>query len=393
MAEPKAPGASPPADGPSREQLEERWKEVVDTLTESPRNIDLLLKAGQVSEQLQRPLEAYTYFHKALSLDPTKAFLVAKLKALAVTPEQKDEVAKLSRRPASFEASLRDIFKYPLRGKGLPVLVIGAIFLWIARILSSSSIGTSGKTIAGFVLAYMAMFYIDVCHTTVGGDDELPDWPDPLRISEFAWDIGKFFCAFVAAFLPVVAIGIFLLTSMGSPADGDQMPSLPIRPPHAMPHPIENPDADDEPAHPAPATPAAPAAAPVPAPKPAAPSFPVPLILGLAGIVLFGFVGLLYVPMAKLANVVMGSPWTCFNYPFVVHSILATPRSYGICLVCYFGTAVVVGIAETAVQMANVLLFTGLGLAFIELYGMTVLMRLLGQFYRMNQAKLGWMAD
>jgi hypothetical protein len=393
MAETKSPGAPPPADGPSREQLEERWKEVIDTLGESPRNVDLLVKAGQLSEQLQRPLEAYTYFEKALNLDPSKAFLVSKMKTLAVTPEQKERATRMARRPASFEASLRDIFKYPVRGKGLPVLIIGAIFLWIARALMANGIGGSGITIAALAGAYMAMFYIDVCHTTVGGEDELPDWPDPLRINEFAVDVLKFVCATVAAFLPVVAIIIFLIASLGSSSDGDEMPSVLIPPPTARPHPIQDSDPDDEPAHPAPAPHASAPAAPVPPPPPPVPSFPFTLMLGLVGIALFSFVGLLYLPMAKLVNVVMGSPWTCFNYPFVVHSILATPRNYVICLVCYFGTTVVLGVAEVAVQRANVIVFTGCGLAFLELYGMTVLMRLLGLFYRMNQAKLGWMAD
>jgi hypothetical protein len=241
----------------------------------------------------------------------------------------------------------------------------------------------------------MAMFYIDICHTTVGGDDELPDWPDPLRINEFAWDVGKFTCALLAAFLPVIGLVIFLVVSLASPPDHEGMPPLMIRPPqappHAAPHPTSDPD-EDEPAHPAPASSAAPAAVPVP-PRPPAPSFPLGAVLALVGIGLFGIVGFIYLPMAKLSNVVMGSPFTCFNYPFVVHSIIATPRNYVICLACYFGIAFVVGIAETAVSLANVVVFTGCALAFLELYGMTVLMRLLGLFYRMNQAKLGWMAD
>jgi hypothetical protein len=391
MAEIKPPGPPSPADGPSTEQLEERWREVIDTLQESPRNVDLLVKAGQLSEQLKRPLEAYTYFHKALNLDPSKSFLVSRLKALAVTPEQKDQVTKISKRPASFEAALRDIFKYPVRGKGLPVLILGAIFLWIARALMANGIGTSGITIAALAGAYMAMFYIDVCHTTVGGDDELPDWPDPLRINEFAVDVAKFVCATLAAFLPAIAIVILLVMSLSS--GGDDTPSVLIPTPPTMPHatPHAASDADDD--EPAPAPSASPAPAPVPPPPAPAPSFPLLAILALVGIVLFGFVGLLYLPMAKLVNVVMGSPWTCFNYPFVVHSILATPRNYVICLACYFGTTVVLGIAETVVTLANVIVFTGCGLAFLELYGMTVLMRLLGLFYRMNQAKLGWMAD
>ena len=49
--------------------------------------------------------------------------------------------------------------------------------------------------------------------------------------------------------------------------------------------------------------------------------------------------------------------------------------------------------AEFVVKAANIMLVGGLLLAFIELYGMTLLMRMLGIFYRMNQARLGWMAD
>ena len=64
-----------------------------------------------------------------------------------------------------------------------------------------------------------------------------------------------------------------------------------------------------------------------------------------------------------------------------------------ICLASYFVTSLIMVGAELLVKAADIMLFTGIGLAFIELYGMTVLMRMLGLFYRMNQAKLGWMAD
>src|SRR5258707_10027396 len=107
MAEASRTGMPEPAGGtPSPQELEERWKEAIDVLAGSPRDAELLVKAGQLSEQLRRNPEAYLYFRKALTLDPTKGFLVAKLRALAVTAEQKDEVTKFSRRPVSFEASL-----------------------------------------------------------------------------------------------------------------------------------------------------------------------------------------------------------------------------------------------------------------------------------------------
>jgi len=338
--------------GPSRGELEERWKEAVDVLGERPRDAELLVKAGQLSEQLDRRPEAYTYFHKALTLDPSKTFLVSKLRGLAVTDQQKEEVAKIAKRPPSFEAALPDLFKYPVRGKGLPLLILGALFLWLGRGLSSHSMGPWGLTVAGFVAAYMAMFYIDVCHTTVEGDDHLPDWPDPLRIHEFGTDVGKFVCATFVSFLPVIVIFIWLLTSAPS-ADGHESP------------------------------PAAPEVS-----KGAA-----RVLLAVLAMGIFGIVGLLYLPMATLANVVMGSPFTCFNFPFVFRSIGASARSYAICLGCYFGVWFVVAGVEYLVHVAGLLMLTGFAMAFIELYGMTMLMRLLGLFYRMNQAKLGWMAD
>jgi hypothetical protein len=393
MADPVQQGSPAGGGGPSPQELEERWKETIDALTESPRNVDVVIKAGQLSEQLGRPHEAFNYYRKALTLDPSKSFLATKLRAVAITPEQKDEVTKYLKRPASFPASLATIYSYPVRGKGLPVLLLGAAFMWVARVLVRGGIGLSGVSLAGLASAYMAMFYIDVCHTTIGGEDHLPDWPDPLRLTEFISDVAKFFMAGVSAFLPVILL--FLVFGLGGHAE----PAVREIPDFQMKHSTRTPasPAEDEATGlPAPSVrPGAPVAPTVPvAPAaPLAPSLPPGLIVMVAAGLLLGILGILYVPMATLANVVMGSCWTCFNFPFVIHSILKTPGNYGICLAMYFGTSLIVGAAETGVWMGGVVVPTGFALAFMELYGMTVLMRLLGLFYRMNQAKLGWMAD
>lgn len=386
MAETGRAGGPDPAGGPPRQDLEERWKDVVDVLTERPRDANLLVQAGELSEGLGRQPEAYNYFHKALTLDPSKAYLVAKLRGLATTQAQKDEVARISRHPVSFSAGLSGVFGYPLKGKGLPILIMGAVLLWVGRALASHGIGTAGLTIAAVISAYMAMFYIDVCHTTVGGDDELPEWPDPLRINEFGLHVGKFVCAWFVSFLPVIVIFFFAASSIFSATDEDLAamtePVLPTAPATLDPD-------DDEPA-------AAPAPAPVPKAMPAKPEIPPlagTLILSVIGIGVFSLVGLVYLPMALLANVVMGSPFTCFNFPFVFRSIGAASKDYLICLASAFFGSLIIGAAEVAVRAADLMVFTGLGLALLELYGMTMLMRELGLFYRMNQARLGWMAD
>jgi hypothetical protein len=387
MADPVKPAGPAPAEKPAREVLEGRWKDVVEAITERPRDVPLLIQAGDLSEQLDRRPEAWNYYYKAVTLDPSKTFLIAKLRPLAATQAQKDDVTRMSRRPGSFTAGLSGVFKYPLRGKGLAILIMGAVLLWVARSFAAHG-GRAGLTIAAIVAAYMAMFYIDVCHTTVGGDDELPEWPDVLRLHEFGLDVGKFIVAFLVSFLPVILIVVFAVSSASSASDED-LAALTATTAVVTPEPED----DEEPAT---ARAIAPPSAPAPAPPPVRPevsSLAGTLMLSLIGLVVFGIVGLVYLPMATLANVVMGSPFTCVNFPFVFRSIGAAGKDYAICLAFYFGTSIAVALAEIAVKAADIMLFTGIGLAFLELAGMTMLMRMLGLFYRMNQAKLGWMAD
>src|SRR6516165_12284417 len=115
MAETEKPGA-PPGEPPAQD-LEAQWTEAVDALTERPRDVDLLIKAGEISERLHRRAEAYNYYKKALLIDPSKTYLVSKLRPLAATDEEKKELENVSSLPRSFPASLPEVFKYPVRGK------------------------------------------------------------------------------------------------------------------------------------------------------------------------------------------------------------------------------------------------------------------------------------
>jgi hypothetical protein len=131
-----------------------------------------------------------------------------------------------------------------------------------------------------------------------------------------------------------------------------------------------------------------------------APATPVPSRVGILGRALvllgaaFAFIplGLFYLPMAILANVVMGSPWACLNAPFVIRSMFAAPKDYAICVALYFGVFFISGGGEVVAALLGIIP-TGLALGFVELYCMTVLMRMMGQFYRMNQARLAWLGD
>lgn len=382
MVEPGKTGVPPETGRPTNPELEERWKEAVDALTEAPRDVELLLKAGQISEQLRRIPEAYNYYRKVLTLDPSRRFLLPKLRVLATNDSQKEEIAKFSARPAFFIDTLGDFPLYPLRGKGLPLLLMGSIFLWVSRILMKGGGGISGISIAGVSAAYMAMFYIDVCHMTISGDDQLPDWPDPLRLPAFLSHALQFFMPKLVVVLPAILILLAFGTGGFSKHADEQIPDFQMEYRSRAARPT--PAAPEDPKQVAPL--------PDPSPPPAPAGIPwglvAPLIVAIAWIP----IGLVYLPMATLSNVVMGSPWTCFNVPFIVRSIFAAPKNYGICLAAYAGVFVVGAGAEFASAGLGIVP-TGFALAFLELYGMSILMRLLGLFYVTNQAKLGWLTD
>src|SRR5256885_16262865 len=98
----------------------------------------------------------------------------------------------------------------------------------------------------------MPMFYIDFGHTTIQGEDRLPDWPDPLRGTEFISDVAKFSMATVAAFLPVLVI--LSVFGMGGPSLPEDIPDFQMK--HSMrPQPVDSVDPSIGPAAPAPPAP------------------------------------------------------------------------------------------------------------------------------------------
>ncbi len=392
LKEPGAPKPAPaePPKGSSPEEAEARWREMMDAVSEQPRNPDVLVKAGQLSEQMGRRLEAYTYYHKAFEIDASKTFLVAKLRQYAGTPREVEETTRLSKRPATFARALDDVFSYPLRGSGLGILILGAIFVFGCRLLMQYNIiPLVGTAVVVISTAFLMMFYADVCGSTANGSEDLPEWPDPTRFTGFVVDLAKFGIAGIVAFLPVILLCILLIPALlaAAPAGGDfgedWSPGNRVVP---MP-PGVRPANDDEGG-------GAYLADPVVAHAPAGPKAAIGVVLAfLAGCLVFGIVGLMYWPMAILANVIFGNPFACINPVFILRSIRAAPKNYAICLLGFFGTAVLAGILETVSLLFGFFLFSGLVVTLIEIYAFTVQMRILGVFYRMNQSKLAWMAE
>ncbi len=335
-----SPGKPAPAASPGH--LEERWREMMDALQESPRDADLLVRAGQLAEEMGRKGEAYFYYQKAATIDPAKAFVVTRLRALAQTPEQQKEVAALARRPASFSRALDDVFIYPFRGSGLGILILGAVCVYGVGLVSHFNIFPIFAWILGWIaLIYLSTFYVSVCTSTATGSEDLPEWPDFTNLKDMGLNWLKFAVAVVAAFPAWALVVVFLVWGLftGGLDEG------------------------------------------------AAAVLKLLMILGLVMIP----VSVAYLPMAVLANCIFGNPFTGFNYAFVFRSMFVAKGNYAICILVCFGTLLVVGVLQAVSRMPGIFVFSSLLATLVGMYGNVVMMRILGVFYRMNQAKLGWM--
>jgi hypothetical protein len=341
------------AVNPQQEELEERFRLALEGVAENPRDIKNLLLTASTAEQLGRKHETFLYYQRALELDPSLKFAIAKLRQAAVTPEQLQIVNRLARRPASFARSLDGLFMYPLRGSGLPMLLLGTVFFYAVELILWLS-GFSfffmaiGLIVAVLMSAYQSMFFVSVLNKSATGDDDLPGWPD-ITAGEMISDLLKFVGAAVIAFLPVwvcLAAAIFMTASAVHRGVSD------------FAQQVEN-----------------------------APDTGVLAIIALLSLP----VGILYYPMALLSNSIFGTPLVSFNPVFVFRSIVGSMKDYLICTLVFFVSFIAVLLLKAFFNALPLPFITGIFVMFIGLYATTLEMRLLGVFYRYNQAKLKWM--
>ena len=118
------------------------------------------------------------------------------------------------------------------------------------------------------------------------------------------------------------------------------------------------------------------------------------LLLAVAGVLIFGLIGLAYLPMAITANSVFGFSFACANPAFIARSVWVSLGDYAVCATTFFLTYLAAGILERVVQISWSLFLVGaIPTTCIELYATAVQMRLLGMFFRYNQGRMGWLVD
>src|SRR5688500_4953117 len=100
-----------------------------------------------------------------------------------------------------------DALTYPIRGNGWIMILVGAIFSVILNVLQM--VPLLGILVAIFSGGYFGAFYLDIIGSTMGGRNQVPEWPALSSL----WDdiISPFFrlCVLVVlSFAPFIAVAI-----------------------------------------------------------------------------------------------------------------------------------------------------------------------------------------
>ena len=112
----------------------------------------------------------------------------------------------------SFFSSLLSSFMYPLRGKGLVIMIVGTLVMFFFM-LAMGILGLASPWLALGVLvtaaAYPCAFMMEVLSDSAHGYGQ-PDWPDLSSVfSGLVVPFAKFTGTFLISFLPVILFSIY----------------------------------------------------------------------------------------------------------------------------------------------------------------------------------------
>jgi len=334
-----------------------RYRETIQAVTDHARNIDFVLAAAEASTDIGYRYEAFLYYERAYTLDPGRTGLRQKLRQNAMTPEQQEKVARWEKLPPSFAHAIGDALYYPFRGAGFVMILFGAIILWgVEMMVQLSAFPWASWTACLVLMGYLAAFNLRILGSTAIGEDDIPHWPDFTDLWSVAADFFKFWFAYLWSFIPLVVLGLVLLAyTIAAAVDVGNM-------------------------------------GPGGGPSPEAVG--VAILFMLCYGAFFGILGILYLPMATMANAIFNWPFACVNPAFILRSIWSAKFDYFLCTIGYFIIAILVGVPKVIAGLHwIVFLATLLPISFIVMYGTVVQMRLLGLFFRYNQGRMGWLIE
>jgi pSer/pThr/pTyr-binding forkhead associated (FHA) protein len=241
----------------------------------------------------------------------------------------KKESEKAAAMPTSFGEAVKKSFKYPLRGNGIILLLIGtvhyALMDWfLGRPIRYLNFYMLIAKVIAFVLGYGYLFaYMQrIVTSSAAGDEDPPEWPE---VSDIGQDIIAPFWQLVFAILFAFVPSWFVAGYLG-PIPGQFVELL----------------------------------------------------------------GAIYFPMALLA-VAMSTSYTGFNPVFVASSIMKIPKPYFLTCIAFLALEFAWTHLRTSLyEEITIPVLPQLAYWFAYLYVLIVAMRILGMLYFLNRRQLGW---
>jgi hypothetical protein len=236
-------------------------------------------------------------------------------------------------------AFLRDIlvlFKYPLAGTGVYILVGGTIFIGILQlIISIPGYFLYVSIVAGVIAtaalsAYLCSYFISVMRSSVRGDISPPDWPETMDTGFKALQtLTIVVFPGLIAFLPAIICLLFCIL---------------LKIPYFF-------------------------------------------------LVIFLIMGFLYHPMSIIASVISGVPLNAANVKGIINSILLVRKEYLIMeliLLCIAFAVLTLHISLNILdRIPGVYFIVGFARPFMYLYFMMIYARILGLFYKQCERYIG----
>jgi len=312
-----------------RAEFLERCNQLKEEIADNGGSMETRVRLANIHLKLGEREEAIMSLQGALQLSPGtwRPTIVSRLRQICTEEEFAD--LDFPEEVEPFWHDIPGLFKYPLSGAGIYLLIGGTVFITVLQfIISLPTIFFYGSILLSvFLSGYLSAYFVSVMRSSARGRITPPDWPDiginvlrPLFIVSFPGVVSSF------PALIYLSYWIFL---------------------HG----------------------------------------PISILVGLVA------VGVLYYPMALIASVMTDAVMNSANFVGVITSILKVRKEYSIALVTlafFAGVSIIAHFMVTTVTSALASgLIAGFAARFLDLYFLMVYARILGLLYRQCEDRIG----
>lgn len=207
--------------------------------TELRRRIDagengvaLRKEAGRLASQLGLHFEAVEHYRHAVVLDPhdemlantlenvQRAMAKSDLMSDAAPRAAEERLRKIPEEAPPFWMRLDRVVTYPLRGRGLGVVLVGGICFGFGEVIARVNIIFGWLVYVGLI-GYVAGYLFEVINSSAAGKDQPPDMPEPASFLEsYLFPFFSFVGCLCLAYLPAILSGYMMFKGWIPPVVG-----------------------------------------------------------------------------------------------------------------------------------------------------------------------------